>query len=58
MSLTTNIVQTPVNHAESENGKEQNVIIDKLTSAIPSPGFITDPFKGSMPTTSTPFTRK
>lgn len=54
--LTTGTVQTPAK--QSDKGKEQKVIIDKLTSVIPSSGYITDPFKGAKPKTSTPLTGK
>jgi hypothetical protein len=39
MTFTTDTVQTPAKY--SVNGKEQKVIIDKLTFIIPFPGFTT-----------------
>jgi hypothetical protein len=53
--LNTDPVQTSAEH--SDNGKEQRVTINKLTSAIHLSGYATSPFKGTKPT-STPFIRK
>jgi hypothetical protein len=58
MALNTNTVQTLGKHSESKNRNKQKVTKYKLASVIPSSSYITDPFKGTKQTTSTPYTRK
>lgn len=41
----------------ADKGADQKLIIDRLTSVIPSSGFISDPFKGAKPKTNTPLNR-
>uniref|UniRef100_A0A8W8ILT8 Uncharacterized protein n=1 Tax=Magallana gigas TaxID=29159 RepID=A0A8W8ILT8_MAGGI len=41
----------------SDKMADQKLIIDRLTSVIPPSGFISDPFKGAKPKTSTPINR-
>ena len=54
LTLNTETIKTPSKHVDT--GKEQKDIIDKLTSVIPSSCYISDPFKGAKPKTSTPLT--
>ena len=51
LTLNTETIKTPSKHVET--GIEQKDIIDKLTSVIPSSCYISDPFKGTKPKTST-----
>jgi hypothetical protein len=58
VTLNANTVETPEKHSESDDRNRHKSTIAKLTSVIPSSGFISDPSKGAKSQTNTPYIGK